>query len=264
MNDEKPPAFQSNLLSAPSAKELAMQPNTLPAAGSNLPPLTTDDWGLLTRLERQLNSRKTPLSTVASAVATIKQKGLARFHQLTFNEYCSRRLRLKKSRVHQLLEFAELLEVTATLGPLSQAGNERQLRALKKLPREDWADAWAEAVETAPRGKLSGRHVQALVETWLSRRVVNLVKVPAPAPAPSPAQIIIPLPTPLVEVPATFGPSTPATPLPTPADPELVPTVLAPTVSMPGWKEAWQKVARSPVRPPASLRSGVFGWQPGD
>ena len=264
MSDEQPPASQSNLLTAPSAKELAMQPITLPAAGSNLPPLTTEDWGLLTRLERQLSSRKTPLSTVASAVATIKQKGLARLRQISFQEYCDQQLTLKKSRVHQLLEFAELLEVTGS-GNLPPADNERQLRPLKKLPREEWAGAWGEAVRTAPAGKLTGRHVQAVVDSRLAQ--MRAAQLPAPAPAPEQppvVQAVTPVATPLVEVPATFVPPAPTAPLPTPADPELVPTVLAPTVAMPGWKEAWEKVARSPVRPPASLRSGVFGWQPGD
>ena len=226
------------------------------------PLLDTDSVGLLARLERQLSSGKTPVSTKALALATIKAQGLTRIYGLSFQAYCEQRLRLKRSRIHQLLEFAQLLEVTTKSGTLPSADNERQLRPLKRLAREVWADTWAEAVRTAPGGKITGSFVRSVVDCRLAQ--VRAAQVPAPAPASDqpPAQATTSMPIPIVLDTGTSVPST--KPPPTPSATEFVRTVPAPGVAMPGWKDAWQKIVRDPSRPPASLRSGVFGWQPAD
>ncbi len=233
-----------------------------PAPHIKFPLLDTDSVGLLARLERQLSSGKTPMSTKAVALATIKAQGLARIHQLTFQDYCERRLRLKRSRVHQLIEFALLLKATTGSGNLPPADNERQLRPLKQLPREDWAAAWAEAVHTAPAGLVTGKHVQVVVDARIAK--IRAVQVPTLAPASDLPQAQVSTPTPTPALMDTAMPVLSTTPQPTPGAHEFVRTVPALDAPMPGWKEAWVKVARDPARPPASLRSGVFGWQPAD
>ena len=226
------------------------------------PLLDTDSVGLLARLERQLSSGKIPLSTKALALATIKAQGLTRLHGLTFQAYCDQRLRLKRSRVHQLIEFARLLEVSTKSGTLPAADNERQLRPLKRLVPEVWADTWAEAVRTAPAGKLTGSHVASVVVARLAK--MRAVQVPAPAPASDPPPVQATMPTVASDNLDTILPATPTTPAPQPCATGSIPTVPGPEVKLPGWKEEWVKVARDPARPPASLRSGVFGWQPAD
>lgn len=233
------------------------EPETAPQL--QLPALTTLDVMLFTRLERQLSSEKTPLHTIATALATIKTKGLTRITGLSFQEYCDQRLRLKRSRVHQLIDFAEMLEITAKSGILPTADAERQLRPLKQLPRGDWADAWTEAVRTSPAGKISGKHVQAVVDSRLAR--ILAAQVPAPAPASDESSALANTPTPILPDAATSVPST--TP-PPPVAHEFTRTVPASNVPTPGWKDAWVTVLRDTSRPPASLRSGVFGWQPAD
>ncbi len=47
--------------------------------------------------------------------------------------------------------------------PLPPLRNERQARPLSKLPREERHEAWAEAVKTAPRGKITAKHVESVV-----------------------------------------------------------------------------------------------------
>ena len=235
-----------------------------PTPDLKFPVLDTDSVSLLARLERQLGSGKTPLSTKALALATIKAQGLARLNGLSFHEYCERRLRLKKSRIHQLLEFAELLETTAGSGTLPPADNERQLRPLKRVPREEWLAAWGEAVRTAPDGRVTGRHVAAVVEAHLARKQAAESpatpsasgSVPAQAQAAAP-----PVPVPNAE-PALPMPST--TPAPSASPAEVVRTVPAPEVSLRGWRPEWQKIIREAQRPRASLQSGVFGWHPAD
>ena len=232
-----------------------------PAPKLQLPTLTTSDVMLLARLERQLSSGKTPISTIATALATIKTKGLTRITGLSFQEYCDQRLRLKRSRVHQLIDFAEMLEITAKSGILPTADTERQLRPLKQLPRADWADAWIEVVRTSPAGKISGKHVQAVVDSRLARKRAAQAPAPAPSSDQPPAEATTPIPSPH---PTDTGTPIPSTPSSTAGAHEFIPTVPAPHVTMPGWKDSWVKIARDPARPPASLRSGVFGWQPGD
>lgn len=226
------------------------------------PVLDTDSVALLARLERQLGSGKTPLSTKALALATIKAQGLTRIHGLTFQAYCDQRLRLKKSRVHQLLEFAQLLEVSTKSGTLPSADNERQLRPLKRLAREVWADTWAEAVRTAPAGKISGRHVQTVVDARLAQ--IRVSQVPAPAPATDHPPVQAAMPTVAADMVDTIPPATSTKPAPQPCATGCIPTVPGPEIKMPGWKGEWVKVARDPARPPASLRCGVFGWQAPD
>ena len=233
-----------------------------PAPDSNLPVLDTDSVSLLARLERQLHSGKTPLSTKALALAAIKAQGLARIHQLTFGDYCERRLRIKRSRVHQLIEFALLLKATAGDGTLPPADSERQLRPLKQLPREVWAAAWAEATHTARAGKITGKHVQAVVDARLAKMQPVQDAAPPPASDLLPAQVITPTPTPALMDLAMPVPS--STPQPTPGAHEFTRTVPAPGVAMPGWKPEWERMIRNTSRPPGALSASVFGWQAPD
>lgn len=245
----------------PSTKCPLVPVESEPAPPMQPPPLDTDSVALLARLERQLGSAKTPLSTTALALATIKNRGLARLHGLTFPQYCAQRLRIRRSRIYQLLEHADLLEATtAASGSLHEAANERQLRPLKKLARADWAAAWAEAVRTAPQGKITGKHVQFVVEARLA--MLQAAQVPASAPAvdQQPPQPITPIPPPAVQDTGTSVPST----TPTPGEGSFVRTVPPPNVDLPGWKPEWARMIRSASRPPGALSSSVFGYQAPD
>ncbi len=231
-----------------------------PAPHMKFPLLDTDSVGLLARLERQLSSGKTPMSSKAVALATIKAQGLTRLHGLTFQAYCDQRLRLKKSRVHQLLGFAELLAGTIKSGTHPSADNERQLRPLRKLPREDWADVWAESVRTAQAGKVTGKHVQSVVDARLAK--IRAAQVPAPAPATDQPPVQTAIPMVAADVVDAILPATSTTPAPQPCATGSIPTVPGPEIKLPGWKEEWVRIARDTARPPASIRCGVFGWQP--
>ena len=51
--------------------------------------------------------------------------------------------------------------------------SERQARPLAKLPAEEQPAAWKEAVETAPEGKVTAKHVEAVVAKRTSRVIQN-------------------------------------------------------------------------------------------
>lgn len=233
-----------------------------PAPPMKFPLLDTDSVALLARLERQLSSGKIPLSTKAVALATIKAQGLTRLHGLTFQAYCDQRLRLKRSRVHQLIEFAQLLEVSTKSGTLPSADNERQLRPLKRLAREVWADTWAEAVRTAPAGKISGRHVQSVVDARLAQMQAAQVPALAPASEQPPTKVVTLMPIPRALDAGTSAPC--IAPQPTAGAHEFIRTVPALEVAMPGWKPEWARMIRNTSRPPGAFSSSVFGWQAPD
>lgn len=262
MKNAFPTPDDHNPLRAKLGATLSALPHTQAGLPGKFPPLDAGFPALFARLERQLRSGKTPLATMAVALATIKSQGLTRLHGLSFQEYCDQHLRLKKSRIHQLLEFADLLEVTTGSGSLPRADNERQLRPLKRVPREEWLAAWGEAVRTAPAGKLTGKHVAAIVDACLARKHAAESPAAPPASGPSPeAATTSPVPSPIE---SPILPATSTTPSPRAYPAEFVRTVPAPGIALPGWKPEWAKIICEAPRPPASLRSGVFGWQPPD
>ena len=53
------------------------------------------------------------------------------------------------------------------VGPIGPIQNEAQARPLAIVPREDRPAVWREAVETAPDGKVTARHVRSVVDRRL-------------------------------------------------------------------------------------------------
>ena len=95
-------------------------------------------------------------------------KGYTRFH-----DYCKDRFRYSKSRVYQLLSYAEDEQTLLCSGdnvhncgqiPTSE-GVDRPLQQIK-TPKEK-REAWTEAVKTAPGGNVTGKHVEAVVKKRL-------------------------------------------------------------------------------------------------
>ncbi len=69
----------------------------------------------------------------------------------------------KQSRVYQLLEAAEIERNISTIGGNSIP--ERVVRPLASLPADTQRTVWAEAVETAPNGRVTAAHVQSVVDS---------------------------------------------------------------------------------------------------
>lgn len=130
---------------------------------------------------------------VGSALAEVRESGLYRERFDSFAEYCRVRWGMGRRRAYQLIDASAVVLTMVNTEPptdlpFSVPANERQARPLAALPREEQLSAWTEAVETAPNGKVTAAHVEAVVE----KRLAAAAPIPYPAPpaAPAPAPLV--------------------------------------------------------------------------
>ena len=112
---------------------------------------------------------------VGRALTKIRDGRLYRNGFKTFEAYCKARWDFTRMNAHHLISASGVAEnVNHGLQNLPPVAVERHARELAKLPAEEQADAWREAVESAPDGKVTARHVAAVVKA----------RLPEPEPAP--------------------------------------------------------------------------------
>lgn len=104
---------------------------------------------------------------VGNALLEIRDSRLYRQTHGTFEEYCRERWSFNSSRARQLIAAAETVAnlesvTTVTLLPAT----ETQVRPLVSLPPEAQREVWQVAVDTAPNGKVTAAHVQAVVSQY--------------------------------------------------------------------------------------------------
>jgi thioesterase domain-containing protein len=76
----------------------------------------------------------------------------------------------------RLIQSAKIVSNIKSLPMGRVPTNERQTRPLTKLEPELQKEAWAKAIETAPKGKITARHVSAVVEEIKNEKVKKIVK----------------------------------------------------------------------------------------
>jgi hypothetical protein len=115
----------------------------------------------LEALEKIIERGLSSFYEVGSALMTIRNARLYKETHRTFEAYCKERWGFTRMRASQLIQAAAITgNVNQGLQPPS---SERQIRPLAVLPKEQQAEAWQEAVDTAPEGKVTGNHVQEVV-----------------------------------------------------------------------------------------------------
>src|SRR5690606_682430 len=72
---------------------------------------------------------------------------------------------IERRTAYQYIDAAAVVE-NVRHGAQTEPANERQARPLTRLEPDDQPAAWAEAVETAPEGKVTAAHVEAVVAKW--------------------------------------------------------------------------------------------------
>jgi hypothetical protein len=111
---------------------------------------------------------------VGTALLTIRDERLYRAEYGKFEDYCRARWGMSRVRAHQLIVAAEVAR-NLSVPPLEGAvlttvntplANEAQARPLAALSPEQQLEAWHKAVETAPNGKVTAKHVEAVVEEF--------------------------------------------------------------------------------------------------
>lgn len=104
--------------------------------------------------------------TVGVALLGIKEGKLYRETHPTFEAFCKAKWSMSRPRAYQLIASVKVVN-NLSLGmstTVDKPTSERQVRVLAALPQEQQAEAWTEAVATAPKGKVTVAHVQTVVD----------------------------------------------------------------------------------------------------
>ena len=97
---------------------------------------------------------------VGNALLEIRDSRLYRDTHPTFEAYCKERWGMSRFYAHRLIDGAKVVEM---LPVGNRPSREYQVRPLTKLPPEQQAEAWEAAVDTAPGGKVTAKHVAEVV-----------------------------------------------------------------------------------------------------
>jgi hypothetical protein len=99
---------------------------------------------------------------VGIGLLTIRDGRLYRQGHQTFEVYCKERWGFQRAHAYRLIDAAQTAERVSPIGDIKPA-NEAQVRPLTCLRPERQKEAWRRAVETAPEGKVTARHVETVV-----------------------------------------------------------------------------------------------------
>jgi len=120
----------------------------------------------LVELEEVIERGIGTFKEVGEALAEIRDQRLYKSGYKTFEDYCREEWQMSKRHCDRLISSAE---IAANLGPTGPK-TESQARPLAKLSAaEDKQEAWQAAVESAPDGKPTAKHVEAAVEKVKAR-----------------------------------------------------------------------------------------------
>lgn len=127
--------------------------------------LTEDERSCLKTHEAVIERGLKTFYEVGAALLEIRDGKLYRETHATFEDYCRERWQLKQSHTYRLMDAASVIEnLKSSPNGGTLPDNERQIRPLTSLPPEQQAEAWKEALETAPDGKVTAAHVEATVQ----------------------------------------------------------------------------------------------------
>lgn len=128
--------------------------------------LTTAEAATLRGCEGVIERGKKAFFEVGNALATIKDDRLYRETYDTFDEYCSAKWGFKRTYAHYLIESAGVVERVHNCEqkPPILPTAESQVRPLAKLPKDEQAEAWEEAVDSADGKQPTAKQVKEVVE----------------------------------------------------------------------------------------------------
>lgn len=126
--------------------------------------LTLSETQQLTSLETVIETGLETFVQVGQALMEIRDKRLYRERHATFGDYCHQRWGFQRAHAYRMIEAAQVVSNLSPIGDTPKPANEAQTRPLVSLPPEWQREAWQRAVETAPEGRVTERHVRQVVE----------------------------------------------------------------------------------------------------
>lgn len=124
--------------------------------------LTSTEQKTLTELETTIERNLQSFYEIGIALMKIRDERLYRKDYETFEAYCQKRWQFQRNYANKLIASAGVVQNIGmgTIVPKTES----QARPLTKLPPEKQAEVWNKAVETAPDGKVTAKHVEQVVE----------------------------------------------------------------------------------------------------
>jgi len=116
----------------------------------------------LEQCERIIERGKQTFMDVGAALMSVRDGRLYRATHATFEDYCRERWGWSKTHVNRQIQAAEIASHLTPRGVKPEA--EKHLRPLAGLEPEEQTGAWEEALQTAPAGRVTARHVRAVVD----------------------------------------------------------------------------------------------------
>jgi hypothetical protein len=125
--------------------------------------LTTEQEAEKARLESVIEHNLAAFFEVGAALYRIREARLYKGEYGTFEEYCRARWDMSRNYVNKLIAAQQTVEVLGTIVPKEKIV-ESQVRPLTRLETPELQQqAWQRAVDTAPEGKVTARHVESVV-----------------------------------------------------------------------------------------------------
>ena len=126
--------------------------------------LTITENQRLTQLEDVVSVNLRAFYEVGSALLEIRESRLYRNTHETFEDYCKERWDMTRMYAHYLIESKAVIDNLQNVNNCLQIPvNESQARPLTRLAAPLQIEAWKKAVETAPEGKITARHINHVV-----------------------------------------------------------------------------------------------------
>lgn len=129
-------------------------------------------------LKRVIKKGQKAFVEVGNALIEVRDKKLYRAEHDTFEKFCFEEYGFTRFRAYQLIDASEIVgeikngemsndkglhRKNVDHGTQNPLPNERQARALKDAPKGERGAAWNEAKSTAPKGKVTAKHVEKVV-----------------------------------------------------------------------------------------------------
>lgn len=125
--------------------------------------LTVQESTQLEELEVTIEKNLKSFYEVGSALLIIRDQKLYRETHGTFEDYCKDRWDFSRGHAYRLMDSATIINTVSPIGDILPA-TESQTRPLAKLDPQKQREVWQKAVETAPKGKITARHVEKVVK----------------------------------------------------------------------------------------------------
>jgi hypothetical protein len=131
----------------------------------------------LQELETQIERDKRAFYRIGMALVEIRDSRLYRENYATFEDYCRERWELDRRYAYRLMDSANVVNKLECGQLTTKPANEAQVRPLTKLETpEAQQEVWEKAVETAPEGKITAKHISKVVNQFKAKTTKKEVK----------------------------------------------------------------------------------------